>query len=86
MSAADVAIGGCAPPPALAPRRPVVARVHTHGAPAAPEVLSLTAVGHVVSPFVERFGTPRQPFADGVAARGRVQLTLPQPQAAAALA
>ena len=80
--------GGHAPPAALPPKRPVVPRSHTAAAPAAPPAASFTlaVVGHVRSPYVERFGTPRQPFADGSAARGSVQLTLPQPAAGLALA
>ena len=86
----DAACGvlpGHRPPVALAPRRPVVPRTHTTSsfAASAPTV-TLSPVGLVRSPFVERFGTPRQPFADGAAARGSVHLTLPQPTASLALA
>ena len=78
--------GGHAAPAALPPKRPIVPRTHTAaGAPPATS-FSLTVVGHVRSPYVERFGTPRQPFADGSAARGSVHLTLPQPAAGLALA
>jgi tRNA-Thr(GGU) m(6)t(6)A37 methyltransferase TsaA len=83
-SSAEIgAVGGHAPPAALPPKKPIVPRSHTALVGAA--TFTLSPIGFIESPFVERFGTPRQPFADGGGARGSVRLTLPQPAAAQAL-
>lgn len=52
-------------PGASAPKRAVVSRAYANDARfSCPSTLSLSVVGLVRSPYVERFGTPRQPFAD----------------------
>jgi len=68
-AAAGSSSSSSAAPAALAARRPFVAKQHT-ALVACPPSVACRVVGHVRSAFTQRFGTPRQPFADRNPARG----------------